>query len=747
MNIIMDMNSKIDYRVLQKHYTIENNILTLIIDVGGYELEGKTISASFSPSNVEVGPLSVVDGLIHLQITAGMIEKGVNNIQFTFRWGDYIEQSGKLVWVIDESLVGTTPSDDTVDIISTLIALTTNAIEANNAITDVEALRVLAENSRVTVEGDRVIAEGLRVDAESTRAITFEGYDDRVTIVETEIIDARVGETSLGEKIRSVDTQFADLAKVGLSYTADTGDERGLNAVDLQKSRSASNQVAGGLGSFIAGGKNNIIQNINDRAANATQAHVEGLSNKAYNWQAHAEGSNTIVDGKISHAEGNTTICTANDSHAEGNRTVVGRRYYYNISSGSEDAGDGLGVLQYVLVPNVESDITSYFPNALISDIETRYGAGAQKDIKGNIYASGFTPAIWTDELPTTLNDLTWAMHPFCILRGSAEIDVVFAKIAKCIYVGGVGTKIYYFGNKPFGTLIGVYSSYSPVLLRGGNGSHAEGIFTSAWGDGAHVEGYFTRAWNHYTHAEGYYTKADGIYSSHAEGFETNASGNFGSHSEGYRTNAIGIGSHAEGYIGTASGDYGAHSEGSETIASGSRSHAQGRETEASGEASHSSGRDSVASRNHQEAYGVGKITTKGDNQTSRIAYKHTLIGVGWHVVNVFTAIENGKAYHFETMVLGRQTAGTAELIGNTFAYRFRGCFVKNTDGTFTVIGTPERTLVGRSTGMSGDGLTTGVRLAWSASFISNAVHLRYDGVANTTFSVTTNSTIQEMGL
>ena len=30
MNIIMDMDSKIDYRVLQKHYTIENNILTLI---------------------------------------------------------------------------------------------------------------------------------------------------------------------------------------------------------------------------------------------------------------------------------------------------------------------------------------------------------------------------------------------------------------------------------------------------------------------------------------------------------------------------------------------------------------------------------------------------------------------------------------------------------------------------------------------------------------------------------------------
>ena len=150
MNIIMDMDSKRDYRVLQKHYTIENNILTLIIDVGEYELEGKTISASFTPSAVEVGPLSVVEGLIHLQITAGMIGKGVNNIQFTFRWGDFIEQSGKLVWVIDESLVGTTPSDDTVDIISTLIALTTTAISdlegVNTTVSDAEVIRIAQYN-------------------------------------------------------------------------------------------------------------------------------------------------------------------------------------------------------------------------------------------------------------------------------------------------------------------------------------------------------------------------------------------------------------------------------------------------------------------------------------------------------------------------------------------------------------------------------------------------------------------------
>jgi len=79
-----------------------------------------------------------------------MIEKGVNNIQFTFRWGDYIEQSGKLVWVIDESLMGTTPSDDTVDIISALIALTTTAISdlegVNTTVSNAEVIRIAQYN-------------------------------------------------------------------------------------------------------------------------------------------------------------------------------------------------------------------------------------------------------------------------------------------------------------------------------------------------------------------------------------------------------------------------------------------------------------------------------------------------------------------------------------------------------------------------------------------------------------------------
>lgn len=543
-----------------------------------------------------------------------------------------------------------------------------------------------------------------------------------------------ISQKVITDKFDDLETQLADNAKVGLNFSNDTGDVRGTGAVDLQKSRTASDQVAKSNYSFIAGGQNNQVKNVAERGSQALCGHAEGLNNKVLDLYGHAEGANCIVDGKISHAEGNTVICTANDSHAEGNRTVAGRRYYPNITFNSEDAGDGLGVLQYVLIPDAEGDVTSYFPNILTDNIETRYGAGATKDVNGNILP------------PAPDNFLQWAMHSICILRGTSEQNIAFVSIAKAVYTVGVGTKVYYYGEKPFTSLIGIYSSYSPILLGGGNGQHAEGIFTSSWGYGAHAEGFYTRAWRHYAHTEGYKTKASGEGGTHAEGYETIASGNGASHAEGDRSEASGISSHAEGYRTKASGDYGSHAEGEQTIASGRSANATGRETEASGAYSHASGWESVASRHCQEAYSIGKITTKGDNQTSRISYKHTCVGVGWHEVHILTACEIGKAYHFDTMVLGIQTAGTAETIGDTFAYRFTGCFMRTESG-YSVIGIPERTLVGRSSGMSGDGLTTGIRLSWSSNFNNNVAHLRYDGLADTTFTVSTYSTIQEMGL
>jgi len=114
-----------------------------------------------------------------------------------------------------------------------------------------------------------------------------------------------------------------------------------------------------------------------------------------------------------------------------------------------------------------------------------------------------------------------------------------------------------------------------------------------------------------------------------------------------------------------------------------------------------------------------------------------------------FKDLEDGKAYNIETMVLGRQTAGTAGTIGDTFAYKFQACIIR-TGSTITILGTPVRTLIGRSASMAGDGLATGVRVSFGSTYSGSTLnqgHLRYDGLADTTFRVTTHNTVQEMGL
>jgi len=426
-------------------------------------------------------------------------------------------------------------------------------------------------------------------------------------------------------------THEADMAKVGLNYSEDTGNTRGAGAVDLQKSRASSDQVAGAQSSFIAGGQNNKVQNIANRGSNAKCGHAEGFGNRVHEWYGHAEGTSCIVDAKIGHVEGNTCICSSNDGHAECNMTVTGRRYYSNVTYGSEDAGDGLGVLQFVLIPDVEGDVTSYFPNALTDNITTRYGTGAQKDVKGNIYASGHTPAVWSGDSLVAVNDLGWALHPICIVRGPSESNIEFVNIAKATYSAGIGTKVYYFGACPFASLIGIYTSYAPtVIINGkklGNSAHAEGLITQASGFGSHAEGQWTRAWGESSHAEGSETKAYGL-AAHAEGVGCIASGNM-SHAEGSSTIASGNGSHAGGDQSEASGTY-SRAYGFKSKAQGSYSVAEGEECVAFGHYAHAKGKFSKAPRTGQQSYAVDKITTAGDNQCSTIDYTHTCAGVGW---------------------------------------------------------------------------------------------------------------------
>ena len=540
-----------------------------------------------------------------------------------------------------------------------------------------------------------------------------------------------VGNQSSTTKKVTLSTIFSSLTAILQSIG---GDARGAGAIDLQFTRATADQIAGGTNSFIAGGARNKITDVVTRAKTATECYAEGYRNTVLDFYSHVEGTGCIADGKICHAEGNNSICMGNDARAAGNRVVAGARYYNSVTTGSEDAGDGLGVKQFVLINDDEGDVSSYFPNPLTTDLATRYGAGAQADVKGNIYPSGLTPALWTGDIPTTPNDLRNAMHSGCYVRGPSEPDIARIEICKATYAGGTGTKVYYDGAMPFGSLIAITSSYAPTVnvdgVTMGNGQCSEGGLTSSCGGASHAEGNATRAWGPISHSEGLQCQALGE-ASHAEGYVTRATEK-AAHSSCERTEASGRASHAEGYY---------------SAASGFAAHAEGYYAEAIGDNSNASGKESKALRDNEQAYSSGKRVAVGDDQIIRKIWSKTVANAGWWEITIIDEIEDGKAYNWETMVMGVQISGAGGVVGNTWAYKFQGCFTRS-GSTYTTIGTPIRTLVGRSVGMSGDGLTTGERMTYSGLNVGDAAaYLRYDGIINTTYRIQTHSWIQEIAL
>jgi hypothetical protein len=333
------------------------------------------------------------------------------------------------------------------------------------------------------------------------------------------------------------------------------------NAATLSSSAPISgNQVNGELtnatiaGTRITGpitnGSGNVLSNDATRGIVMENGALFGQLNRAFAWENFAGGTGNYLDGKITSALGNTNIGTANDSFVAGNRNVVGRRSYEVLSQGEDDPGLGVGVRAFVIVSAKEGDISGYFPNAQY-DIDptyvlATYGLGATS-VDGNIYAAGLSsPA-----------DLTWAMHPYMIVRSSViEPGLTQTKILKATY-SEAGTKIYYdSASSIFPTISHVYSSYSPSVnvygIPSGNGQFAAGLFTSSWGYGAIALGYDTKAWNYGAHAQGRGTRATGAYSS-ASGYFSVASGDT-STASGYEATASGIRATAIGRGLTVSG-------------------------------------------------------------------------------------------------------------------------------------------------------------------------------------------------
>ncbi len=173
------MQNKREIRITNKAFNLENNVLILPIELLNYDLEGKTITAAFEPSKVETGALEVVDGVVQIPIYSGMVQTGVNSIQLNFRWGTTkLEQSGKLMWVIDKSLETTSPAQEEVDIISYLIAeINASKVTVDRMVDDAGDVKLALDASVEQAGESKTALDGSITLAEAKKT----GLDESVT--------------------------------------------------------------------------------------------------------------------------------------------------------------------------------------------------------------------------------------------------------------------------------------------------------------------------------------------------------------------------------------------------------------------------------------------------------------------------------------------------------------------------------------------------------------------------------------
>ena len=125
--IQIDMLKKQEIRITNKSFNLENNVIILAIELLNYDMAGKTITAAFEPVKIETGALEVVNNTIQIPIYSSMVQVGLNYIQLNFRWENKLEQSSKMIWIIDKSLETEGVAEEDIDIVSYLVGIATQA--------------------------------------------------------------------------------------------------------------------------------------------------------------------------------------------------------------------------------------------------------------------------------------------------------------------------------------------------------------------------------------------------------------------------------------------------------------------------------------------------------------------------------------------------------------------------------------------------------------------------------------------
>lgn len=326
-----------------------------------------------------------------------------------------------------------------------------------------------------------------------------------------------------------------------------------------------SDNVAGGAASHAEGYQTQSIGDMSHTEGGSTIAsgihsHAEGYKTEATNSRSHAEGALTKATGKDSHAQNYSTTASGGNSHAEGNGTTAGGLNSHAEGNGATASGNSSHAEGW---------------NTIATGVYS-HAEGSYTQAKGNS--------------AHTEGDLSIAEGNYSHAEGSS--------------------------TKAKGT-----------------SSHSEGRMSEASGENSHAEGYYARALVKNSHAEGNQTSAG--YNEggsllgegdHAEGSETKAYGGF-SHAEGKKSVASNEASHAEGFQTTASGQN-SHSEGRATTASGAKSHAEGWNTIAAGECQHVEGKYNIEDTENLYLHIVGNGTAANKRSNAHTVDKN---GNGWY--------------------------------------------------------------------------------------------------------------------
>ena len=169
--ITLDMLKKsAPVRISIGHFSTENNIVLLPIRLrsgeADYDLDGKTVTASFEGKPM-TAPLEVIEGVIQLQITNDLLSAGENRIQLALNWPDNKQElSPVMLWRILSPIV---PGTDhgSIDILSSLINQTNEAIakETERELAEIERnvyeafdpLKAYKVNNKVSYQGSSYV--------------------------------------------------------------------------------------------------------------------------------------------------------------------------------------------------------------------------------------------------------------------------------------------------------------------------------------------------------------------------------------------------------------------------------------------------------------------------------------------------------------------------------------------------------------------------------------------------------------